>query len=409
MSHERFSERILDLAYGELSPREAGEVEAHAASCAECGAELARIRATRRLMAALPDERAPDRGERVLLAAAREEVRGRAPVRSWSRWMWSTSVVAALLLAVGAVSYRLLAMRPAAEREGEELLGRGQYAEAPPSPEPSGEGVAKGDAQDEAKAGTQDEARAEAPSATPAPQAEAATRTRAEVAAPARRKVRSPPGPDAEGKQAASAPAREVEAPEPAARRAYAEAPAEASRAEDADVASAAVGAAEEAPGFAAPPERAPEAPSRSAVAAARPRSAGAPAAAPSAAAPPAAPERGDAAEAASPADALDRYASLRADGALAAEIRTFVGCEGEAWRKVERDRQGRIVKYVREGRIGGVRVRVEHLFDADGRLAAVRATDVERGAAVEPGALGLTLPRHAGEAGADAPPRCGR
>ena len=88
MSHERFSERILDLAYGELSPREAGKVEAHAASCAECGAELARIRATRRLMAALPDERAPDRGERVLLAAAREEVRGRAPVRSWSRWMW---------------------------------------------------------------------------------------------------------------------------------------------------------------------------------------------------------------------------------------------------------------------------------------------------------------------------------
>ena len=39
MSHERFSERILDLAYGELSPREAGKVEAHAASCAECGAD----------------------------------------------------------------------------------------------------------------------------------------------------------------------------------------------------------------------------------------------------------------------------------------------------------------------------------------------------------------------------------
>jgi hypothetical protein len=405
MSHERFSERILDLAYGELSPREAGKVEAHAASCAECGAELARIRGTRRLMAALPDERAPDRGERVLLAAAREEVRGRAPVRSWSRWMWSTSVVAALLLAVGAVSYRLLAMRPAAEREGEELLGRGQYAEAPPSPEPSREGVAKDDAQDEAKAETLDEARTEAPPATPAPQPEATARPRAEVAAPTRPKTRSPPSPDAEGKHAASAPARDVEAPaaSPAARRAYAEAPAEATRAEDGDVASAAVGAEEEA-GFAAPPERAPEAPSRSAVAAARPRSAGAPAAAPSAA-----PEREAAAESASPAAALDRYASLREDGVLAGEIRTFVGCEGEAWRKVETDRQGRVVKYVREGRIGGVRVRVEHLFDADGRLAVVRATDVERGAAVEPGELGLTLPRHAGEAGADAPPRCGR
>ena len=75
MSQDAFQDRLLDLAYGELSPREAREVEAHAASCPACRAELARIRETRRIMAALPDEPAPEAGERLLLAAAREAAR----------------------------------------------------------------------------------------------------------------------------------------------------------------------------------------------------------------------------------------------------------------------------------------------------------------------------------------------
>jgi len=49
MSHDRFRDRLLELAYGELPPRQAREVEAHAESCAECGVELGRIRATRRV------------------------------------------------------------------------------------------------------------------------------------------------------------------------------------------------------------------------------------------------------------------------------------------------------------------------------------------------------------------------
>ncbi|WP_242355758.1 zf-HC2 domain-containing protein, partial [Anaeromyxobacter sp. SG64] len=138
MSHERFAELLLEHAYGELSPREAREVEAHAAACAECAAELARIRATRQTMAALPQERAPEAGERILLAAAREAARERGPARILPRWSWSAAAVAAVLLTVGAVSYRLLALRPAAERPGEELLGHTQYAEAPPPGSRSG-------------------------------------------------------------------------------------------------------------------------------------------------------------------------------------------------------------------------------------------------------------------------------
>ncbi len=83
MTHEELRDRLLDLACGELSPRDARAVEEHAAACEVCGAELARLRGTRRIMAALPEEPAPERGERILLAAAREAADGGA--RSASR------------------------------------------------------------------------------------------------------------------------------------------------------------------------------------------------------------------------------------------------------------------------------------------------------------------------------------
>ena len=51
MTHERAKSLLLDLAYAELSPDEAREVERNAAECASCAAELEGLLATRRLAA----------------------------------------------------------------------------------------------------------------------------------------------------------------------------------------------------------------------------------------------------------------------------------------------------------------------------------------------------------------------
>jgi hypothetical protein len=92
-----------------------------------------------------------------------------------------------------------------------------------------------------------------------------------------------------------------------------------------------------------------------------------------------------------------------------AVEVRTFPGCEGEATRRVERDAQGRIVRYVREGTMGGRRLVVEHVYGADGALARATVRDLDRpGAAVDVDALGVVLVVRAEDARPDAPPRCG-
>jgi hypothetical protein len=110
-------------------------------------------------------------------------------------------------------------------------------------------------------------------------------------------------------------------------------------------------------------------------------------------------------AKAAAP-DARMRSEELRADAART-EVRTFEGCEAELRREVRLSPDGRVLGYVREGVIGGRRVRIEHAFGPDGALASVRALDLDRGEPLDPGTLGVAFPPHAGEAGADAPPRC--
>ena len=74
MTHDRAEPLLLDLAYGELSPDEAREVERHAADCAPCAAELEGLLATRRLAARLADAPVPARGRAELLALARRAV-----------------------------------------------------------------------------------------------------------------------------------------------------------------------------------------------------------------------------------------------------------------------------------------------------------------------------------------------
>ena len=89
MNHAAASEKLLELAYGELPPREARVVEAHVAGCDACRAELSSIRETRALMAQLPSEPPPERGEAIVLAAAREAAAARRPRPLLPTWLWA--------------------------------------------------------------------------------------------------------------------------------------------------------------------------------------------------------------------------------------------------------------------------------------------------------------------------------
>jgi hypothetical protein len=374
MTRDAFADRLLDLAYGELSGREAREVEAHAAACEACRAELTRLRETRRIMSALPDEAPGPGGERILLAAAREAAEARAPRRRFPPWLLGAAAAAFSLVVVTAVSYRIVAMRPLERPDSEALLG-GPYATPPPAgPAPAGAPpIAKPPPADAAPAvaGAPPAERAiphRGPAAEPAPasalrrKAAPAAEERTEEAEEAERAA--PPPSRAE---AARAEAERAAAPEPSADAELLEAPA---------------------PRSAAAAPAAPAAPAGK-------RAAPAPAApAPSAAG----------------AEPLRERAAIRAPARPGAEIRSFPGCEGETLRRVERDPEGRLVRYVREGRIGGRRLRIEHVYGADGALAGATVRDLDApGALLDARALGLALPARAEEAGIDAPPRCGR
>jgi hypothetical protein len=394
MTHEELRERLLDLAYGELAPRDARAVEEHAATCEACGAELARIRGTRRMMSALPQEAAPEGGERILLAAAREAVRGKER-RRVPRWLWATPVVAASLAAVVAVSLRLGAVAPPRREDPNALVGPSPYAQAPAAPAPAAEPPAA-PPQSGAIAAAPDQA-APAERAAPPP---AAGKKRAD--APHRRDQEEesrwatapPPGP-AEERAAPAAPA----APPPAAPRAAPPpaaaggAPGQAAPSADAG-AVAALRAAPESKAEAPAPA---PAPNRSAKALSAPR------AAPGA-------SGADAAEAGSleerAASAVARYEELRRSGRLRAEVRAFPACAREPWRRVERDPDGRIVSYAWESVSDGRRLRLEAIYGPDGSLALKRAVDAQTGA---PEALVKFRVPRVSEIDLDAPTLCDR
>ncbi|HET8539487.1 MAG TPA: zf-HC2 domain-containing protein [Anaeromyxobacter sp.] len=412
---DAFSDRLLDLAYGELSKREAREVEAHAASCEPCRAELARIRATRRVMATLPQEPAPERGERILIAAAGEAAEARRPRRLVPRWLLGGAVVAASLAVVAVVSVRVARLGPERE-ERSDLRAASRYATPPPperekavalsAPDP---GEARGDAH-----------AVERPAAAEPRPGAAPPRVVGAPAAPRRREPSPAPAPaprpaDAYGSYASPPPPAVAQAaPEPEGGLADA----------GSSVADSGRYEQERAEGraaAAAPRQERADAPL--AVAAPRQKGAAPPAAAPRAAEPPpavaAAPERAASRErsksAAAPDARLGYTAAKREDAEpgeapLRSGVRSFAGCEGEAVRRVEVDARGRVVRYVREGRIDGRRLRVDHAFGPDGRPAGVTVTDLDApGAALDARALGLSLPASAEDARIDAPPRCGR
>ena len=111
MTHEHAQLLLLDLAYGELSPDEAREVERHAAGCGSCAGQLEGLLATRRLAAQLADEPVPARGRAELLAAARRAV-APAPVRRRARSRaYALAASAAVVALAAGVALRLAGQR----------------------------------------------------------------------------------------------------------------------------------------------------------------------------------------------------------------------------------------------------------------------------------------------------------
>jgi len=72
MNHETCLERLVELAYGELSRRDAADVERHLAECLPCRIERDRMAATVGAMRRLEAPPPPERGDAVVLAAARQ-------------------------------------------------------------------------------------------------------------------------------------------------------------------------------------------------------------------------------------------------------------------------------------------------------------------------------------------------
>jgi hypothetical protein len=369
MTHEQLQDRLIDLVYGELTGHDAQEVQEHAAAGEAPRAELARMGETRRLMSALPVEPAPPGGERILLAAAREAARRREPRRLLPRWVWGGSIVAASLAAVVAVSYRVVSMRPGSigRDDPNALMGQSPSAPAPRAEEPATRVETK------PRANEGDPFLGAGPRDAPEPTREPPARRQRRFASPPPPAEEPPPKPARLADRARP----DIAAGEQPGGADREEARADTGRDSAAPTASAA-----------APPRSRAMAPAPHAAAkAAAPESAGAPSPVSS----------GDAAD-----DAVARREALRRAGRLRAEVRTFPGCDGELWRRVERDPDGRPVSYAREGALGGRRVRIEVIYGADGAPAQVRVLDAASSAPI----VGST-PWVPAAGDVDAPPRC--
>jgi anti-sigma factor RsiW len=439
-THETLREQLLDLAYGELDRREERALRKHLEGCAECAAELARMTSTRSTMAALSDEPAPERGQAVLLAAAREAARAQERRPFLPSWLWGASLSAVGLAAVAALSLQLARQAPMTGFSGLEKRPAESVAREPVAHEP----MAAPAPVTAAAPAEKKEAALEASKPAPAP---APAGGKGGGAGPARAAKASPPrdleprgegrfrleggrGDDRavakgdrdgalgalepekkqekakvaeervdEGRFAAAPPAE----PAPAAGQPAATAPpppADDAELAEAPAAVASAGAAGAPPGREASPQKA---------GALRRRAESNAAAAPSLAAPSAA-KRARAAE-----DAMARHARLRALGQLRSVARRYPGCAGEAERTVELDPDDQVVKVTRRGTWQGKPYAAELFYGEDGLLGAVRFSAEGQVRELRAGAIGgagvpdaVTLPRHAADAGPDAPPRCG-
>jgi anti-sigma factor RsiW len=423
-SHETYREQLLDLAYGELGKREARALRAHLEGCPECRTELSRMTATRSAMSGLPAEPAPERGEAVLLAAAREAVRDRN--RPWlPSWVWGASVGVVGVAAVALVAVRLAGVvrPPVAQRDHDALVSRSAQAEVPELSSPAADSASS-------NAAAAEPAQPAPPPATEAPAAKPFKTVPAPKGDVAKRKEGAPatrgdgtgqlPRSTAGGSSVGDSAVREAAAEPPprpapaasAAPTAPAAAPAEAQFAQPPPGAapegvlrrSRTLDEREASPGPADDKDLSALEEKREAAAPVVGSAGGA----------------GMKARVAKSAteDAISRYERLRAAGKLRTASATFEDCPGEASRQVETDEEGRVVKVTRRGAIQGAAFQAEQFYGADGQLGAVRyraggtshelrlgAPGADAGAAGVPASL--LQPTRAADAGPGAPPRC--
>jgi hypothetical protein len=368
VTHEACRERLVDLLYGELSPRAAREVEAHLAGCDACRAERDGLAAARGAMRELPPPAPPARGDAVVLAAARraaqeqrEDSFGGALRRFSGRLALGTGLAAI-------AAYVLVTWSP----------GNGP-TEIAPAPPMASDTVAR---------------EAATPRAAPSPAGEpAAARTPPTAAQREKQSLRmdeGTPAPRIAAKGDARArPARsELEAPTPQ--------PSPSLGGGEGDVGTPSASPSAAQPSPAPIPSPRPSPPARPAESnamarAAAPRS-------PSSA--PAAEDRGEAATPSAPRTALARDLEARhARGELSDAQKRFPPCpggDGDLRRLAWLDAQGHVLKLERE-RAGGVLV--EEWFDEAGRLREARVRD--RGGWVQ----GVTVAPSGEERLEDAPP----
>ncbi|WP_225414046.1 anti-sigma factor family protein [Stigmatella hybrida] len=81
-------DRLLDFAYGELSPQETRAVQSHLDGCPRCSEALASIRGVRSAFSQLGMEPAPEAGLDSLLAYAQQSARGMAQGPSPKQSLW---------------------------------------------------------------------------------------------------------------------------------------------------------------------------------------------------------------------------------------------------------------------------------------------------------------------------------
>jgi anti-sigma factor RsiW len=81
-------DRLLDFAYGELSPQETRAVQSHLEGCPRCSEALASIRGVRSAFSQLGMEPAPEAGLDSLLAYAQQSARGMAQAPSPKQRLW---------------------------------------------------------------------------------------------------------------------------------------------------------------------------------------------------------------------------------------------------------------------------------------------------------------------------------
>jgi hypothetical protein len=138
-------EQLLELAYGELAPAEAGALQAHVRGCAQCRTQLDAIGGVRRAMAPLGEAPAPDAGLASLLAYAQQaagrnaEARKAPGPRRGARWLLALVPLGAAAL----VSLVVLRQVPDADRapapqasavEGAPAAAGGYVPSPPPPP-----------------------------------------------------------------------------------------------------------------------------------------------------------------------------------------------------------------------------------------------------------------------------------